>query len=107
MREPEAAQDPIHRAGADRAKPHRLRHLYLLHPHELREPVAQVLILRETELEKLLQVGPELVEARRLGVRAGHAGHDADIELGLVVELDPGRERAHDIAAQATLSGLY
>jgi hypothetical protein len=45
----------------------------------------------EAELEHLLQVRAQLVEACGLSMGAGHTGHDAHVELGLLVEFEDTR----------------
>jgi hypothetical protein len=58
------------RAGIDRNQTRHSRDLDLLHADEFRQPLSQIRPLLDAEFEHLLQIGPQLVQARRLGVRA-------------------------------------
>ena len=75
---------------AGRREARQLRHLDLLHPHELRKTIAQVLVLLQTEFQDFLQICPQLVQARCLRVRAGYARHGANKEPGLLFKFDIG-----------------
>src|SRR5919106_4704570 len=93
--EAELFQQPVHPTWIDRREARQLRHLDLLRPHELREPVAQIRVLLETESQDFLQICPQLVKARRLRMRTGYARHDANKEPGFFIELDVGGQRGH------------
>ena len=72
--------------------------LDLLESHEAGRVFEWAPVLLQTQLQDFFEVGLEFIQGRGLGMSARNARHDADVEVGLGVELNVCRQDAHRIS---------